>query len=85
MPSILLVDDDADIRLLLRKLLVDEGFVVHTAHDGRHALHLLEKIDPPSVILLDYRMPVMDGKHCLAAIRRNTRLQRIPVVLLSAW
>lgn len=82
--SILLVDDDSDIRISLRQLLVDEGFVVHTAYDGQHALQVLERIELPGLILLDYKMPVMDGKQFLAAIRRNPRLQALPTVLLSA-
>lgn len=84
--SILLVDDDADVRMTLRHLLADEGFEVHTAHDGEHALHLLRKMEPPpTLIVLDYKMPVMDGKHFLAAMRHHARLEHIPVVLLSAW
>lgn len=83
--SILLVDDDADIRMSLREFLTLEGFVVQTARDGQHALHMLEKIELPGLILLDYKMPVMDGKQFLAARRRNTKLRAIPVVLLTAW
>lgn len=83
--SILLVDDDPAIRMSLRQLLTDEGYAVHTARDGRHALQLLDKIDPPDVILLDYRMPVMNAKQFLAVMRQNANWQAIPVVLLSAW
>jgi len=84
MRSILLIDDDADIRMALRDFLTAEKFVVHTARDGQHALHVLEKIDPPDLILLDYKMPIMDGKQFLSMLRRVPRLQTIPVVLLSA-
>jgi two-component system, chemotaxis family, chemotaxis protein CheY len=84
MRSILLVDDGADIRLALRDFLTAERFVVHTARDGQHALHVLEKIDPPNLILLDYKMPIMDGKQFLSMLRRIPRLQTIPVVILSA-
>jgi len=84
MRSILLVDDDADIRLMLREFLTAAGFLVHLAREGQHALHLLDKIDPPDLILLDYKMPVMDGKQFLAMMRSNPRLQTIPVVILSA-
>lgn len=82
--SILLIDDDAEIRISLRELLVDEGFVVHTANDGQHALQVLERIVLPGLILLDYKMPGMDGKQFLTAMRRNTQWQAIPVVILSA-
>jgi CheY-like chemotaxis protein len=84
MRSILLVDDDSDLRLVLRDFLTAEKFVVHTARDGQHALHVLEKIDPPDLILLDYKMPIMDGKQFLSILRRMPRLQTVPVVILSA-
>ena len=84
-PSILLVDDDADIRMSVRQLLVHEGFTVHTANDGQQALRVLEKIEPPALILLDYKMPVMDGKRFLAAMRERIEWRQIPVVLLSSW
>jgi two-component system response regulator VicR len=84
MPSILLIDDELDTRLLLRDFLTEAGFVVYTARNGQHALHTLEKIEPPDLILLDYKMPVMDGKQFLAALRGIPRLQDISVVILSA-
>lgn len=84
MRSILLLDDDADIRMTLRDFLMEESFVVHTARDGQHGLHVLEKIDMPDLILLDYKMPVMDGKQFLTAMRSEPRVQNIPVVILSA-
>ena len=84
MPAILLVDDEMDTRLALRDFLTEAGYVVHTARDGQHALHVLEKMDPPDLILLDYKMPVMDGKQFLGVQRTIPRLQGIPVVILSA-
>jgi CheY-like chemotaxis protein len=83
-PSILIVDDDADIRTLLRELLSAEEYVVHVARDGHHALRVLEKLDIPSLILLDYKMPVMDGKQFLTALRQIPRLKAVPVIILSA-
>ncbi|MGH7529044.1 MAG: response regulator [Gemmatimonadales bacterium] len=82
--TVLVVDDDADIRMILRDFLSDAGFVVHTAQDGVDAFHLLDRIDVPDLILLDYKMPNMDGKQFLAGKRRMPRLQNIPVVILSA-
>ncbi|HEV8510815.1 MAG TPA: response regulator [Gemmatimonadales bacterium] len=82
--TILLIDDDADVRMTLRDFLTGEGFVVHTARDGQHALQILDRIDLPDVILLDYKMPVMDGKQFLSLMRRIPRLQQLPVVILSA-
>ncbi|HYU28124.1 MAG TPA: response regulator [Gemmatimonadales bacterium] len=85
MRTILVIEDDADTRVTLRDFLIGEGFVVHTARDGQHALHVLDKMDLlPDLILLDYKMPVMDGKQFLHMMRRTPRLGSIPVVLLSA-
>ena len=72
------------MRVALREFLSAEGFLVHTARDGQHALQVLDRIEPPDLILLDYRMPVMDGKQFLAAVRVVPRLQTIPIVILSA-
>lgn len=84
MRSILVVEDDAETRMMLREFLTNEGFVVHAARDGQHALHVLEKIEPPDLVLLDYKMPVMDGKQFLAVLRRTPRLASVPVIILSA-
>jgi CheY-like chemotaxis protein len=46
---------------------------------------VLAQISPPHLILLDYRMPVMNGSQFLARKRRNPKLRMIPVVILSAW
>ncbi|HWC75037.1 MAG TPA: response regulator [Gemmatimonadales bacterium] len=84
-PSILLVDDDADVRLLVGGLLTSAGYIVHTAREGHHAFQVLDKIETPDLILLDYIMPMMGGKEFLAIRRRDPRLRIIPVILLSAW
>ena len=83
--SILLVDDDDDMRTALTQFLADEGFAVHTARNGREALTRLGEIEPPGLILLDLMMPVMDGSQFLAERRSDPRLSRIPVVIMSAW
>jgi CheY-like chemotaxis protein len=81
----MLVEDDGDIRSGLVDFLEDNGVTVLTARDGREALDLLAKIEPPCLILLDLMMPVMGGSQFLAARQAHPRLQTIPVVILSAW
>ncbi|HTI05979.1 MAG TPA: response regulator [Gemmatimonadales bacterium] len=83
--SVLIIDDDPDVRELLGQFFADQGFVVHVARDGRHALQLLAKIGAPDVILLDYLMPGMSGSQFLERKRRNPRIRCIPVVVLSTW
>ncbi|HXO84333.1 MAG TPA: response regulator [Gemmatimonadales bacterium] len=80
----MIIDDDADTRRALREFLVGQGFLVYTARDGQHALSMLERLLPPDLILLDYKMPVMDGKQFLAVMRRTPALLQIPVIILSA-
>ena len=77
---ILVVDDDTDIRALLRELLERRGFSVAEAADGREALQELYG-GRPDLVLLDVGMPGMDGWTTLERIRE---LSDVPVVMLTA-
>jgi CheY-like chemotaxis protein len=81
--SVLVIDDDLDIRETLAEILRDEGYSVVTAIHGAHALELLTSIRP-AVILLDLNMPVMNGKQFREAQRRDPSLVRIPTVVMTA-
>jgi CheY-like chemotaxis protein len=59
--SVLIVDDDASIRRLMRLILTDAGYDVMEAEDGAKALAIIEGAKAPSVLVLDLNMPVMDG------------------------
>jgi CheY-like chemotaxis protein len=83
--SVLLVEDDEDIRGSIEAVLADSGVKVVTAVDGDDALRYLRAAaEPPRVILLDLMMPVMDGWAFRAAQLADVRLAAIPVVILSA-
>ncbi len=82
--SVLVVDDDADIRDALSILLEDEGYTVATARDGRDALEIADSIHP-DVVLLDLMMPVMSGWQVLTAMKRSQALRTIPVVVMTAF
>jgi CheY-like chemotaxis protein len=79
----LVVDDDADSRLLLSSLLETSVEEVRTAADGLQALHLLEEF-APGVILLDLVMPRMDGMAFLKALREHPRHARVPVLVVTS-
>ncbi len=79
---VLVVDDDEGIREVVQSLLEDEGCAVRTATDGRAALAALEEF-LPDVILLDMRMPVMDGWQFAAAYRERPE-PKAPVVVMTA-
>jgi len=81
---ILLVEDDLDIAEAILDVLMDEGYEVSHATNGREALELLHSQPRPSVILLDLMMPEMDGPQFRAEQLRDPLLSRIPVVVLSA-
>lgn len=81
---VMLVEDDDDVRVALAGVLQDEGFTVDEARHGREALERLGRSELPSLILLDLMMPVMDGWAFRAAQRADTRLAKIPVVVLTA-
>jgi CheY-like chemotaxis protein len=82
--SILVVEDDADVRDTLVLVLESEGFVVRAARDGREALDILHGGFRPRLILLDLMMPVMNGWEFRAETKRDPALSSIPVVFVSA-
>jgi two-component system nitrogen regulation response regulator NtrX len=84
-PTILVVDDDADIRLALEMLLKYEGYEVWTAKDGKEAVARLDaeesKGRKPACVLSDMKMPGMNGLEFLEAL--STRASAPPVVMIS--
>jgi CheY-like chemotaxis protein len=85
-PLVLVVDDDTDIRETLADLLIDEGYQVEQAENGKQALDWLERPGQaqPRLILLDLMMPVMSGLQFHEALLARPALASIPVVFLSA-
>jgi CheY-like chemotaxis protein len=84
--TVLVVEDDADIRDSLVELLVDEGYRVIGASDGQQALDALagRGIEPPRLVVLDLMMPVMNGYEFLERVRADTRLRGLPVIVMTA-
>jgi two-component system response regulator VicR len=81
--TILLVEDDHDIRVTIRHALEDSSYRVLSAPNGRDALKILNK-ERPALIILDMVMPLMDGEEFLKAISRDDRLRNLPVIQISA-
>lgn len=80
---ILVVDDDTAILELIAQVLIDEGYNVLTAGDGRAAV-ALARMQLPKLILLDLMMPEMNGWQVIAALKSFSPTRTIPVILLSA-
>jgi type II secretory ATPase GspE/PulE/Tfp pilus assembly ATPase PilB-like protein/ActR/RegA family two-component response regulator len=82
-PKVLLVDDDEEARLLMRTLLEKEGFQIEEAQNGNFAMDFL-KVDPNfSLVILDLRMPGMDGWELLHLIRGSVDTAALPVLVRS--
>jgi CheY-like chemotaxis protein len=82
--TILVVEDDSDVRDVVTVILEDEGYVVEGAANGREGLKTLARIGPPCLILLDWWLPVISGREVLAHLRVNPETRTIPVVVMTS-
>lgn len=80
----LIIEDDADVRSLMVKLLKSEGYEVFSAENGRVALDLLKKGPTIDFILLDLRMPQMDAVGFRKVQEMDPQIASIPVIVVSA-
>ena len=81
--KVLLVDDEADVLLTMRMLLQGEGHDVAVASDGGEAIDLIERW-APAVVVLDIRMPVLDGWYVLAELGNRRNPPRVIVCTANA-
>ncbi len=81
---VLLVEDEPDVRELVRRTLEGDGWRVEGAANGREALAALESGELPTAILLDLMMPEMDGFQFVAELDRHEKYREIPVVVITA-
>ncbi len=81
--KILVVDDEIDIVGWLKHLLTHSGFRVSEAYDGVQALEVIAA-DKPDLILLDLKMPRMDGRTTIRRLREKEETRNIPIIVLSA-
>lgn len=82
--TVLVVEDDRDIRETLEDALRDEGFSVVLAANGQEALDALEGISPPFAIVLDILMPVMNGREFYDHLRQDPRFAAVPVLVSTS-
>jgi CheY-like chemotaxis protein len=80
---ILVVDDNAALRENISEALELEGYPVEAVAGGRQALEVLARDPLPAVILIDMMMPGMSGRELVAALRGDTRLAPLKIVLVS--
>ena len=80
---ILIVDDEYEIREILRLMLTRVGHPVRHAVNGKQALDIIRE-EIPAIILLDIMMPVLDGREMFREIKADPALRNIPVLFISA-
>ena len=83
MVKILLVDDNADNLMSMEVILEKEGYTFSKALSGKEALKILLKEDDFSLILLDVRMPIMDGYETAELIYQREKLRHIPIIFIT--
>ena len=81
---VLMIDDDANNRDLIRRVLEPEGTVVDEATDGQSGLDWLSTHAAPDLVILDLMMPNMDGFAFIDALRQRPELNQLPVLVLTA-
>ena len=82
---ILMIDDDREMVTLGKLILEREGFEVLSAYNGAEGLDLLKKqVDDVNLVLLDIMMVGMDGWQVLEAVKNDSALAHIPVIMLTA-
>lgn len=82
--TVLIVEDDEEINFLLEMILKREGFVAEKAFDGLQALEKVQTLSKIDLILLDIMLPFHDGFHIVEEIRKQSHLQKTPVIMLTA-
>ncbi len=80
----MVIEDDTDVREAMIAVLEAEGYPALGVANGREALERLERAEPPALILLDLRMPEMDGVQFRERQVEDPRLRLIPVAVFSA-
>lgn len=85
MPTILIIEDDSEIRGITAVLLRREGYIVEEARSGDEALTFLRRSDrDPCLILIDLMMPILGDWDVVDILREEDRILALPVVVLSA-
>jgi signal transduction histidine kinase/DNA-binding response OmpR family regulator len=80
--TVLVIDDDPDVRELMRRHLEGQGFVVHEAASGAEGLEMVKRVRPDA-ITLDVLMPGIDGWATLAALQADAETAHIPVIMIT--
>lgn len=82
--KIYILEDDDESRLLYEEILSSEGYTILSASDGQEAINFLEKTqDLPDGIIMDLSFPMMSAEQFVSKLNSNTRLNKIPFLVIS--
>jgi signal transduction histidine kinase len=81
-PTVVVVDDDAALRVLVRQSLEPAGFLVEEAADGEQGLAVIKKVSP-DIVILDVMMPMLDGFALCRELRRDPRYTHLPIMMIT--
>ena len=82
--KVLIADDDKALAETLRFQLEQKGFIPTVVHNGRDVLDSIN-VEPPDLVVLDLKMPEVDGFETLTEMKRKPDTAEIPVIVLSGW
>ena len=82
--TILIAEDNVDIRTLLSSVFTRAGYTVHAARDGLDALRLMRENGFPDVLLADYHMPGKNGVELIEEVRKRDKDKRVVAILITA-
>lgn len=82
--TVMVIEDDAELRQIYRQALEREDYVIYEAVDGADALERLEEVSP-DLVILDMMMPRMGGPTLLQMLRQNPRYNHVRLVVITAY
>jgi CheY-like chemotaxis protein len=80
--SVLIIDDEYGLADIVAEVLVESGYSVRVAINGRQGLEFMRAV-PPDLVLLDVMMPIMTGPELLVVMRSEPELAHVPVIVMS--
>lgn len=81
--KIVVVDDEEDLRFLMRTVLEECNYEVHTAANGLEGRQLIEKVNP-DLVMLDLKMPKLNGYELTLQLKQNPRFKDLPIMILTS-
>jgi CheY-like chemotaxis protein len=85
MARILVVDDDVDFQVIMRRILEAEGYEVTIAQNGERALEMVRHGEPPDAVLLDVMMSTtLEGVDVARSIKEETAMEHVPIIMVSS-